>query len=160
MGETVSSGVETYGKVRHMEYSKKLDLVKLINKTLELAPDDDARIDILDDEQTQQAYLDIGQPLPKIETKSSLESPWGDTTLMERIHAAATPEATELEKDRGGLRWGGVPFPPRKRVPGRKVDVKVGIKSKREFATEDEALAANLPKGTRITVGGQEAEVE
>jgi len=122
LGGGISKGVETYlgtkkreeemelkrgelkYKMANLEQSKLMELVSTMNKIISFV-DKDRRAEMLDDPEIQAVYDAAGVPLPRTEIEVS---PWAGTSWLDRTKAAVTPWATEMEKERGGLRPGGV----------------------------------------------------
>ena len=130
LGGAVTKGVEAYGekekweeemdlkrgelkyKLSTQSQKQLMDVVNTMNRIISFV-DKDKRADMLDDPEIQAVYDAAGVPIPRQEVE---ESPWAGTSLMERAKAAATPWATEMEKERGALRPGGIISPPTRQV--------------------------------------------
>ena len=89
-----------------------MDVVNTMNRIISFV-DSEKRAEMLDDPEIQAVYDAAGVPIPRQEVE---ETPWAGTSLMDRAKAAVTPWATEMEKERGTLRPGGIISPPTRQV--------------------------------------------
>jgi len=144
-------------KMANLEQSKLMELVSTTNKIISFV-DKDRRAEMLDDPEIQAVYDAAGVPLPRAEVE---ESPWAGTSWWDRAHAAVTPGATKMEKERGGLRPGGVFDIPktRTRPPTPRSRLLPALEGKEAVKGRDtaERLAA---KAILLKKGYSEKEVE
>lgn len=159
LGEAIGAGFESYAetkergeerefeetelkyKIDTLEHSKKVDAARLITSVMSHVPEE-KRMEMINDPEIIAVYASAGVPIP-------------------------TTPPPEVSKELSVGPWNPLRATPWFAYKGDEGKRDIGITEKGDtrreeldFDSLEEAEAANLPKGTMITIGGRKARVD